>query len=88
MADGATSGSGARDLACRDFVSMITAYLEGDLPAGDADLVRAHLDLCPGCSEYLTQMRATIEHLGHVPVESLSEQACDDIVAAFRASLR
>jgi anti-sigma factor RsiW len=89
MAEGpASGGSGERDLACRDFVAMITAYLEGALPAEDADVVRAHLDICPGCSEYLTQMRTTIEHLGHVPVESLSEQARDDIVAAFRASLR
>jgi anti-sigma factor RsiW len=86
MADGTTGGSGERDLACREFVAMITAYLEGALPAGDADVVRAHLDLCPGCSEYLRQMRTTIEHLGHVPVESLSEQARDDILAAFRAA--
>ena len=88
MADGATGGSGERDLACREFVAVITAYLEGALPAEDADLVRAHLELCTGCSEYLAQMRATIEHLGHVPVDSLSEQARDDIVAAFRAALR
>jgi anti-sigma factor RsiW len=85
---GATGGDGERDLACREFVAMITAYLEGALPAEDADLVRAHLDLCPGCAEYLAQMRTTIAHLGHVPVESLSEQARDDILAAFRATSR
>jgi anti-sigma factor RsiW len=89
MTDGGTTdGAGERDLACREFVARITAYLEGALLAEDADVVRAHLDICPGCSEYLAQMRATIEHLGHVPVESLSERARDDIVAAFRASLR
>jgi anti-sigma factor RsiW len=88
MADGGTADvAGERDLACREFVAMITAYLEGALSAEDAGVVRAHLDLCPGCSEYLAQMRTTIEHLGHVPVESLSERARDDLVAAFRASL-
>jgi anti-sigma factor RsiW len=86
--DRASDGTGERDLACRELVATITAYLEGALPAEDADAVRAHLDSCPGCPEYLAQMRATIEHLGHVPVETLSEQARDDIVAAFRASLR
>jgi anti-sigma factor RsiW len=89
MAAGDTAdGAGERDLACREFVAMITAYLEGALPAEDARVVRAHLDICPGCAEYLAQMRTTIEHLGHVPVESLSEQARADIVAAFRAALR
>ena len=89
MAEGETTGgAGERDLACREFVAMITAYLEGALPAEEAHVVRAHLDICPGCAEYLAQMRTTIEHLGHVPVESLSDRACDDIVAAFRASLR
>ena len=84
----ASGAAGERDLACREFVGLITAYLEGALPAEDADLVRAHLDICPGCEEYLAQMRTTIESLGHVPVESLSERARDDIVAAFRAALR
>lgn len=87
-ADGTADGASERDLACREFVAMITAYLEDALPAEDADAVRAHLDSCPGCSEYLTQMRTTIAHLGHVPVESLSEQARDDIIAAFRTTPR
>jgi hypothetical protein len=29
-------------------------------------------------------MRATIDELGHVPVESLSEQAQSDLMSAFR----
>jgi anti-sigma factor RsiW len=78
--------AGARDLACREFVGLITEYLEGALPAADADHVRAHLDVCPPCAGYLEQMRATIDRLGYVPVTSLSEEARDDIVAAFRAA--
>lgn len=83
-----TSGAGdeARDLACREFVELITAYLEGALPPDEAEAVRAHLAVCPGCDEYLVQMRRTIGLLGRVPVETLSERARADIVAAFRAS--
>ena len=46
--------------------------------------MEAHLALCPGCDAYLTQMRATIDELGHVPVGTLSEQAQDDLMKAFR----
>ena len=74
------------DLACREFVDLITAYLEGALPESEAEAVRAHLAVCPGCDAYLGQMRRTIALLGHVPVETLSEQAREDIVAAFRSA--
>lgn len=37
----------------------------------------------PGCDTYLAQMRATIDRLGHVPVESLSPQAREELVTAF-----
>ena len=30
------------------------------------------------------QMKATIDELGHVPVDTLSEQAQNDLVSAFR----
>jgi hypothetical protein len=37
-----------------------------------------------GCGNYLAQMRATIDALGSVPVETLSEEAADTLLAAFR----
>jgi anti-sigma factor RsiW len=85
MTDSATAG-GRPDLACREFVDLITAYLEDALPPDEADAVRAHLAVCRGCEEYLAQMRRTIALLGHVPVATLSAEACDELVAAFRAA--
>ena len=46
--------------------------------------LEAHLPLCEGCDEYLRQMRTTIQALGHVPLDSLSETAQADLLAAFR----
>jgi hypothetical protein len=46
--------------------------------------IEAHLALCDGCDTYLDQMRSTIAVLGHVPVSSLSEQAKDELMTAFR----
>jgi anti-sigma factor RsiW len=73
-----------RDIACIEIVELLTDYLEGALPADEVAAVEAHLAVCPGCQHYLDQMRATIAALGTVPVESLSPQAQDTLLDAFR----
>ena len=77
----------APDVACRDVVELVTDYLEGALDPVTAAAVRRHLSDCPGCDDYLAQMRATISATGQVPLESLSERAKADLVAAFRDQL-
>lgn len=69
---------------CKGVVELVTEYLEGSLPPDLTTEVEAHLALCPGCQAYLDQMRRTIEELGRVPVESLSDAAREDLLAAFR----
>jgi anti-sigma factor RsiW len=73
-----------RDIACVELVEMLTDYLEGALPPDEAAAVEAHLETCPPCRIYLAQMRATIRAVGTVPVETLSDEACDALLAAFR----
>jgi anti-sigma factor RsiW len=73
-----------RDLACREFIALITDYVEGTLDPATVEAVQRHLAECPDCEVYLAQMRRTIEALGAVGVQSLSEQATEGIVAAFR----
>ena len=67
-----------------DLAGPVTDYLEGALPPGEAAAVEAHLAVCPGCRHYLDQMRATIDALGYVPVETLPEEAVETLLAAFR----
>jgi predicted anti-sigma-YlaC factor YlaD len=76
------SGPGA--VTCQQVVELVTDYLEGELDHGTRADLEAHLGLCPGCSLYFEQMRRTIDQLGHVPVETLSAQAQDELLAAFR----
>ena len=80
------------EVPCTEVVELVTAYLERALPPGHAEEIRAHLELCPGCRAYLEQIRATIEALGLVPVETISERlperACDELAAAFRHLIR
>ena len=74
-----------RDLVCRDAVALVTDYLEGRLGGRDVARLESHLAACPHCSEYLAQMRVTIDALGHVEVDDLPDEALDDLVAVYRA---
>lgn len=71
-------------VACQQIVELLTEYLEGALEPADVAAVEAHLAACPGCGNYLGQMRATIASLGHVPVETLPDDAIDTLLTAFR----
>jgi anti-sigma factor RsiW len=73
-----------RDLVCRDAVALMAAYLDEVLPAADRARLEAHLSGCPHCSEYLAQLRATIEALGRVEPDDLPDEALDELVALYR----
>jgi anti-sigma factor RsiW len=73
-----------RALVCRDAVALMTAYLDGDLGERDRERLESHLADCPHCSEYLAQLRVTIDTLGHVDVDELSDDAVDDLVQLYR----
>ena len=72
------------DIACRELVEIVTDYLEGALDPAMTAAVERHLEVCPHCDRYIEQMRETISAVGHVPVDTLNEQAKADLVAAFR----
>jgi len=71
-------------MTCSEFVELVTAYLEGDLDPGTGARFIEHLALCEGCERYLDQFRATIDRLGSLPEESLSEPARGALLDAFR----
>ena len=73
-----------RALVCRDAVALMAAYLEGDLRADDRARLETHLHDCANCSEYLAQLRITIDALGHLDVEDLPEETVDDLVELYR----
>ena len=72
------------ELSCQELVELVTDYLEDAIDQATRDEIEAHLALCGPCQIYLDQMRTTIDVLGHVPVETLTDQAKADLVAAFR----
>ena len=48
---------GPDPLVCREFVELVTAYLEGTLPEAERARMDAHLAECDGCTGYLEDMR-------------------------------
>lgn len=75
---------GARGVSCQQLVELLTDYLEGALAPDEVAAVERHLALCDGCAAYLDQLRATIDALGSVTVETLSDDAVDELLEAFR----
>ncbi len=78
------SRSRDRGIVCREAVELMAAYLDGVLPADDRARLEGHLAGCPHCTEYLAQLRVTIDTLGHVEPEDLPDEAVDELVAIYR----
>jgi len=71
-------------LACKELVEIITDYLEGTLPERDRARFDEHLMTCPGCREYVDQMRTMLRLAGRLTVDSISPGARDELLRAFR----
>ncbi|HVT75667.1 MAG TPA: zf-HC2 domain-containing protein [Acidimicrobiales bacterium] len=73
-----------RDLVCRQAVALMTDYLEGQLSPVEAARLEGHLAACPHCSEYLAQIRITVDALGYVTPDDLGDDAVNDLVGLYR----
>ena len=73
-----------RELACRDIVELVTAYLEHALLPRDRERFEEHLGFCDWCVTYLDQMRQTLAALGTLGVDDLSPAMQDMLLDAFR----
>jgi anti-sigma factor RsiW len=59
-------------------------YLDGGLTARDRQRLEAHLAGCPHCSEYLAQLRVTMDALGRAEPDALTDEALDELVGLYR----
>lgn len=74
----------ASELSCKQFIELVTDYLEGRLPKATRQRFEQHLADCDDCPIYLEQMQHTIRMTGALTPESLSPQARDALLHAFR----
>jgi predicted anti-sigma-YlaC factor YlaD len=70
-------------MSCKELVELVTDYLEGALSPGDVADFEKHLSFCPGCRDYLTQMRQTVQTLGKLTEDSIPEDAKQELLAIF-----
>jgi anti-sigma factor RsiW len=75
-----------RVIMCRQAVELFTDYLENAMAKADRERLEAHLADCPHCTEYLRQLRLTIEQTGRVSEEldELEPEARDELVDLYR----
>jgi anti-sigma factor RsiW len=73
------------DLACIDAIELMTDYLEGALPAHEVQRLETHLGWCPGCADYLNQLRTIAGSLSGLTESSLPDAVRDDLIASFRS---
>lgn len=71
---------------CREFVELVTAFLDGALDPADEERFVAHISQCDGCETYLGQFRRTVDALGTLPAQPLDAEARAKLLDAFRRS--
>ena len=57
-------------MTCAEFVERVTAYLEAALDPGTNGRFLDHLGGCDGCTNYLQQLRATVELLERLDADA------------------
>ena len=71
-------------LVCREFVELVTDYLEGALPETERGRFEAHLAECDGCTGYLEDMRRLVGTLHRVPEPPPDAATREALLRAFR----
>ena len=72
------------ELVCQEMVELITDYLEGALTRSQRKRFEAHLAGCEHCTEYMLQMRVTIQLTGQLLAEDLTPAMRDQFTEIFR----
>lgn len=72
------------EMSCQELVEVVTDYLENTLARADRERFDAHLAECPGCADYVRQMRLTLELAGKIEEDALPPDARTTLLEAFR----
>jgi anti-sigma factor RsiW len=71
-------------LVCREFVELVSDYLDGTLPAEERIRFEAHLAECDACPGYLEDMRRLVGTLHELPEPPPDEATREALLRAFR----
>jgi anti-sigma factor RsiW len=71
-------------VTCREFVEVLTDYLEGALDAHERAEIERHIVICRGCSNYIELLRSTIDLLGRLDAAAPADEPATAALAIFR----
>ena len=80
-----TADTDVVEIACQEFVELVTEHLEGSLPQEIERAITAHLELCEPCRIYLEQMHSTATALRALPTPTLPPPARERLLDLFTA---
>ncbi len=72
------------ELTCREFVEIVTAYLDDALPAEDRVRFEEHMKTCVGCDTFFDQIKETVQLVGRLDEMSISPEAQQVLLGEFR----
>jgi len=72
-------------LTCKEFVELVTDYLEESLSFGRWVRFQLHLGICQGCRTYLRQMKDTVHRLGTLRQAPPSDAVRQELLRRFQA---
>lgn len=75
-------------LNCQQLSEQVTDHLEKRQPLAQRLAFLFHLRICPGCRQYLRNVRKTIQILTSLPVADLSQAQQSTADAAFSQWLK
>ncbi len=73
-----------QELTCQEVVELVTDYLEEALLPEKQTLFEEHVATCAGCTNYLKQVRLTLDMLRHLAQEPMFPETKDDLMEVFR----
>jgi anti-sigma factor RsiW len=71
-------------MSCQELVELVTDYLEDTMPPEQRRAFEEHLAICPGCVNYVEQMRKTVATVGVLREDSIPPEARESLLSAFR----
>lgn len=77
--------AGPDAMSCQELIELVTEYFERALPPAEQARFERHLGACADCGNYLDQMRRTIQLVGMLEEQDISEEAKEQLLQAFHS---